>query len=54
MEGSLKVNGKEISKRDAMEMVSPDGADLPVSLQAGDRGSHFLLIEMQQDSTPKF
>jgi redox-sensitive bicupin YhaK (pirin superfamily) len=54
MEGSLGVNGQMLKKRDAMELVSSGGSDLPLSLRAGEAGAHFMLIEMQRDAMPRF
>ena len=47
IEGSLTVNGVQLARRDAAEVVnSSDTEPLPVSLRAGPAGAHLLLIEM--------
>lgn len=49
IEGSLKVNDVALAKRDALEAVNhSDTAGLPLALESGPEGSHFLLIEMQR------
>ena len=47
IEGSLTVNGEQLGRRDAAEVVnSSDAEPLPVSITAGPDGAHWLLIEM--------
>lgn len=47
IEGSLTVNGEQLSRRDAAAVVnSSDSEPLPISIAAGPDGAHFLLIEM--------
>ena len=47
IEGSLSVNGVQLTRRDAAEVVnSSDTEPLPVSFTAGPDGVHLLLIEM--------
>jgi len=47
IEGSLTVNGEQLGRRDAAEVVnSSDTEPLPVSITAGPAGAHWLLIEM--------
>ena len=48
IEGSLVVNEIHLSSRDAIEIIADDSSQFPVKLTAGDKGSHFLLIEMQK------
>ena len=47
MEGSLKVNAQELKQRDAAEVVAGKDEALPLKLQMGAKGAHFMLIEMQ-------
>jgi len=47
IEGSLTVNGEQLSRRDAAEVVNTsDSEPLSVSITAGPGGAHWLLIEM--------
>lgn len=45
IEGSLDVNGTTLEQRDAVELVA-GSQNMPVTLTSGNRGSHFMLIEM--------
>ena len=45
----MDVNGVTLAKRDALEAVnSSETEDLPLALESGPDGSHFLLIEMRR------
>ena len=46
IEGSLAVNDKQLTMRDAIEIASDGISDFTVVLTAGKEGSHFLVIEM--------
>ena len=46
IEGNLDVNDKQLTTRDAIEIVSDGVSEFPVHLTAGKQGSHFLVIEM--------
>jgi hypothetical protein len=49
IEGSLKVNDVALSQRDAVEASNQsDTEKLPLALESGPDGSHFLLIEMRR------
>ena len=48
IEGNLVVNEANLSTRDAIEIVAEESIPFPVKLTAGEKGSHFLLIEMQK------
>ena len=49
IEGGLKVNTVALSKHDALEAVNhSDSENLPLALESGPDGSHFLLIEMRR------
>lgn len=49
IEGDMEVNGVSLKTRDAAELVPPSaGETLPLSLQAGQAGAHFMLIEMER------
>lgn len=49
IEGGLKVNAVSLSQRDALEAVNHSDTDnLPLALESGPEGSHFLLIEMRR------
>eukprot|EP00877_Chromochloris_zofingiensis_P003934 jgi/Chrzof1/13541/Cz08g01120.t1 len=46
MEGAMQVGGQQMSTRDAVEVVGDDGKETPLTINSGDKGAHFLLIEM--------
>lgn len=49
IEGELTVNGTSLATRDAVEIVNrSDDEPMPVVLETGATGSHFLLIEMRR------
>lgn len=48
IEGSLAVNDEKLSARDAIEIVAEENCSFPVKLTAGEKGAHFLLMEMQR------
>ena len=45
IEGSLDVNGTTLEQRDAVELGA-GSQQMPVTLTSGNRGSHYMLIEM--------
>ncbi len=53
VEGSVSVNGAQLASRDAMAIVADEHDLLPVSLQAGSDGCHFLLLEMANASASR-
>lgn len=46
--GEMTVNGAQMEARDAAELTAATGA-LPLALQMGNQGGHFMLIEMQHE-----
>lgn len=48
IEGNLTVNDVQLNQRDAVEIVGQESSLFAVKLTAGEKGSHFLLIEMQK------
>jgi redox-sensitive bicupin YhaK (pirin superfamily) len=46
--GELDVNGVKLNPSDAAEVESKGVEDMPLTLTAGDNGSHFMVIEMAQ------
>lgn len=49
IEGELAVSGTQLAMRDAVEVVNhSDEEPMPVVLETGAAGSHFLLIEMRR------
>lgn len=42
----MQVGGQQMSTRDAVEVVGDDGKETPLTINSGDKGAHFLLIEM--------
>jgi hypothetical protein len=49
IEGELTVNSVPLAMRDALEAVNgSDTENLPLTLESGPAGSHFLLIEMRR------
>ncbi|GMH34201.1 hypothetical protein BSKO_02035 [Bryopsis sp. KO-2023] len=50
IEGSMDIGGNTLTERDAIEVVAGDDEKMPLSMKAGEKGMHFLLIEMKKDS----
>jgi hypothetical protein len=49
IEGGLNVNNVALTTRDALEAFNDsDTESLPLTLDSGPDGSHFLLIEMRR------
>lgn len=48
IEGDLAVNNEQMTTRDAAEAVAGDGEPMQLQLQAMQRGSHFMIIEMSK------
>ena len=49
IEGGLNVNNVALKTRDALEAVNKSDTDnVPLTLESGPNGSHFLLIEMRR------
>ena len=50
IEGDLQVNGGavQLGMREAMTVQASSTAGVELTLQAGSRGSHIMIIEMQQ------
>eukprot|EP01025_Chloroclados_australasicus_P003640 TRINITY_DN10867_c0_g1_i1.p1 TRINITY_DN10867_c0_g1~~TRINITY_DN10867_c0_g1_i1.p1 ORF type:complete len:302 (-),score=11.78 TRINITY_DN10867_c0_g1_i1:223-1128(-) len=46
IEGDVEVNGNKLNTRDAMEIVAEDNGDFPLTITAGQDGTHFMIIEM--------
>lgn len=46
--GALDVNGVHLEPSDAAEVENRNVDDMPLTLASGDKGSHFMVIEMKQ------
>ena len=48
IEGDLAVNKEQMTTRDAAEAVAGDGEPMQLQLEALQKGSHFMIIEMSR------
>lgn len=48
IEGDLAVNNEQMTTRDAAEAVAEDGQPMQLQLEASQKGSHFMIIEMSK------
>ena len=49
IEGGLEANGVALSERDGAQLGGSASAPTALRLRAGDKGAHFLVVEMPLD-----
>lgn len=45
----MQVNGTPMEEQDGMQLLGSNGEALRLEIKAGEKGAHFMLIEMARD-----